>query len=380
MVEYDAWDLVRDALECKRPARIPSFCMGIDWEFMYRLHHSPLAFTYEEFKQLKKHGISWIPFHVGGSIKLGANMCWLITPAPKMYWLDDVSEPGILTNGRFQIATRTSSYEPPAGVVKRPVPALWYTGPCFPPSIATDQIKQRIQKQPKIGSSAFKSYRRVRENCEKHYNLIVAGGTNGMWEPLSLGVGMGLVSRLWRKDRDFLHEIRDYLAELAATGMHNLLKHGKPKVIMIGDDYGYNEGLLTGIDMWRDLVKPALAQHVASAHAAGVKLVLHSCGKIESLFPDLVEIGVDGVESLSPKNNDLVTLKQQFGDKIALIGTIDDSEMLKVATPAEVKASVTESIRTLGPAGYIPGATNSLLDHPVENVVAMFDAIREFKA
>jgi hypothetical protein len=380
MAEHDAWDIVRDALECKRPARIPSFCMGIDWEFMLRLHHSPLAFSYEEFKELKKRGISWIPWHIGGAIKLGANMCWLITSAQRMLWLDDVSEPGFMTNGRFQMAIRTAAYEPPAGVPKRQVPTMWYVGPCFSTSVAKEHIKQYIEKQPKIGARDFKNYRKVMENCEKYYNLIVAGGTNGLWEPISLGVGMGVISRLWRKDRIFLHEIQDYLSELAAAGMDRLLKLGKPRVVMIGDDYGYNEGLLMGIDMWRDLVKPGLARHVLAAHAAGVKLVLHSCGKIESIFPDLVEIGVDGVESLSPKNNDLVALKQKFGDKIALIGTIDDTEMLRFATPAEVKANVTNAIRTLGPAGYIPGATNSLLDHPVENVVAMFEAIREYQA
>ena len=72
-------------------------------------------------------------------------------------------------------------------------------------------------------------------------------------------------------------------------------------------------------------------------------------------------------------------IKSKFGDKIALLGTIDDSNLLKFSTPSEIKKSVTKSIKELGPGGYVPGATNTLLDQPVENVIAMYDAIREYK-
>nr|MDO8087672.1 uroporphyrinogen decarboxylase family protein [Candidatus Sigynarchaeum springense] len=371
------------------PARVPSVCMGIDYEFMYRLHHSPLAFTYEEFKEMKRRNVSWIPWHVGGAIRLGANLCWSLTSVSRIFWLDGdlipgaaggPGEPAILESGRFAIATRRSDYEPPAGVPKRPVPHYWHVSECFPSSVAKERIARYFEKPPSVDVNALKRYGKLRENCEKHYNLVVAGQASGIWEPLSLGLGFGLVSRLWRKDRAFLREAADYFRESSARCLDKLFKFGKPKVVMLGDDYGYNEGLLMSKEMWDDLVKPRLAEHVQAAHAAGVKFILHSCGKIESLFKDLVEIGVDGVDSLSPLNNDLPALKRQFGDKIALVGTIDDTGMLKHATPAEVKSSVTASIRALGPGGYIPGATNALLDHPVENVVAMFEAIREFNS
>jgi len=53
--------------------------------------------------------------------------------------------------------------------------------------------------------------------------------------------------------------------------------------------------------------------------------------------------------------------------------------MLKYSSQEEVKKSVTQSIKDLGPGGFIPGATNFLLDQPVENIFAMLEAIRDYK-
>ncbi|MHA1370863.1 MAG: uroporphyrinogen decarboxylase family protein [Promethearchaeota archaeon] len=378
MPEFNSLELIDDALNCKKPRRIPISCIGIDYEFMQRLFHSSLAFSKEEFDRSVELGIPWYPFHIAGAAKLGFNLCWHVVTSTKIIWLDDVNEPGILTLGRFRVATRESAYKPARGSGSRHVPHFWHHGPCFSPSTPKETIRKVIATQPRISTSPFKRYRRIMENCEKHYNLVVAGGTNVMWEPLSLGFGMGLVIKLWRRDRDFLHEIRDFLHELFVRNTEYLVKYGKPSVVMAGDDYGYNRGLQMNIGMWRELVKPTLSELVRVVHYAGIKFILHSCGKIEPLFKDFVEIGIDGVQSLKP-TNDLLALKQKYGKDIALLGTLDDTDILKNASPSEITSYVKRCIDELGPAGYIPGPTNTLLDHPVENIVAMCEAIRNYK-
>jgi hypothetical protein len=379
MREYDSWELINDALECKTPARIPSICIGADFGFMERLYHSPNTFSYEEYKEIKKKGIAWLPFYVPASIKLGVNICWQMTSNWNVVWLDKYEEPGILSSGRFKAATRMSDFEPPEGVPKRPIPHYWHLKGCFETSTPKEEIRKWIEKEYAIRKFDQRLYSKVRRNCEKYYNLVVAGGTNCMWEPLSLGLGIALITKLWRKDRAFLHEIREFFHEMYTNTLEKHVKYGKPKVVMVGDDYGYNKGLLMDINLWREIVKPTLAEEVKIAHDADVKFILHSCGKIDSLFKDFVEIGIDGVESLKPFSNDLPMLKSKYGDKIALLGTIDDSNLLKFSTPSEIKKSVNKSIKDLGPGGYIPGATNTLLDQPVENVFAMYDAIRDYK-
>lgn len=375
MSDNDALDVITSALECETPPRVPTFCLGADWDFMERFI-AEVGFTYEEFKQFKRDRIPLMcPTHIGVSIKMGVDLAWM-TFMGQVIWLDEYSEPAQMHGGRFKIVTRESTYELPEGREKHPIPHWWY----FKEGLTDKElIKNYMNLNIRYSSGEFKRYRKLHEICLRKYNLVVSGGFTGPWENLHFGIGFGHIAKLWRKDRRFLHEINDFYSEFALKGMEKFLKYGKPNVVMAGDDYGYNSGLQMSIDMWRELVKPTLAEHVRMTHEAGAKFMLHSCGNIGALFKDFVEIGIDGVESLKPWSNDLMALKQKFGKDIALVGTIDDSNMLIESTPAQVKQSVTESIKNLGPEGYIPGATNFLLDQPVANIYAMLEAIRDFQ-
>jgi len=375
MAGPDAWEVVNDALECKTPKRVPSFLLGADWDFMERFI-AEVGFTYEEFKEFKKDGIMFFcPTHVAADIKLKADLAWL-SSLGQIIWLDEFGEPAQLNGGRMKIVTRMTTYEPPEGHPKRPVPHFWYNKEGLTTKRA---IQDYMETKIKYRKFEFRNYRKLKEICEKKYGLILASGMNGPWELLVLGCGFANVAKFWRKDRKFLSEITEFHREFALKGLERLMKYGKPDITMIGDDYGYNQGLQMSLEMWREIVKPTLKKYVEIIHNYGAKALLHSCGNIGELFGDLIEIGFEGVESLKPKSNDLIGLKQKYGDKLAFLGTIDDSEMLNYSTPAEVKKSVTQSIRDLGPSGYIPGATNFLLDQPVDNVLAMFEAINEYK-
>lgn len=370
----DALEVLMDALECKVPKRVPTFCLGADWDFMER-YIAEVGFTYEEFKQFKRERLPFLcPIHIPLSIKLGVDLTWN-TGLGQIIWLDEYGEPAQMHGGRFKIVTRNSSYEPPEGHPKHPIPHFWWVKEGL---TTKEAMKNYMKMKIQYPKGDFKRYRKAHELCRDKYNLIISIGLTGPWENLHFGIGFANIANLWRKDRKFLDEINDFYCEFALDGMERLLKYGKPPIVMMGDDYGYNHGLQMSVEMWRHLVKPTLKEHVQMVHDAGAKFLIHSCGNIGELFKDFVEIGIDGVESLKPKCNDLVGLKQKYGDEICLAGTIDDSEMLKYATPEEVKHSVTQSIKDLGPGGYIPGATNFLLDQPVANIHAMLDAIRAF--
>lgn len=375
MLDNDALEILMDALECKVPKRVPTFCLGADWDFMERFI-AEVGFTWDEFRQYKKDGILFTcPTNIALSLKLNIDLAW-VTSMGQIIWLDEYSEPAQMHGGRFKIVTRMSTYQAPEGRIKRPIPHWWYTKEGLTSKEAIQNYMKLHIKYPK---SEFKRYHKMQKLCEEKYNLIVASGLTGPWENLHFGIGFANAAKFWRKDRKFLHEINNFYADFALQGMEDLLKYGKPPIVMVGDDYGYNTGLQMSLDMWRELVKPTLAEHVRITHEAGAKFILHSCGNIGALFKDFVDIGIDGVESLKPWTNNLVEVKQKYGKEICLAGTIDDSNMLINSTPEQVKRSVTESIKSLGPGGYIPGATNFLLDQPVKNVYAMLEAIREYE-
>ena len=184
--------------------------------------------------------------------------------------------------------------------------------------------------------------------------------------------------KLGKKPALRLNGTSDIQWETIEEPLMKMIMKTNPEVVMCGDDYGYNMGLQMPADHWRKFIKPILANYVKMAHDGGAKFILHSCGDLHEIFPDFVEIGIDGVESLKPKNNDLSMYREKYPE-ITLVGTIDDSEMLVYESPESVRNSVKKSIQTLGKkGGYIPGPTNFLLDQPPENIVALYKAIQEF--
>ena len=98
-------------------------------------------------------------------------------------------------------------------------------------------------------------------------------------------------------------------------------------------DWGSQRALLIAPNMWRELFKPMYRDYVQIAHARGKKLFMHSDGHINAIYPDLVEIGMDavnsqlfcmGIESLAP-----------FAGKITFWGEIDRQHLLPDGTPAD---------------------------------------------
>jgi len=90
------------------------------------------------------------------------------------------------------------------------------------------------------------------------------------------------------------------------------------------DDMGYRNGLFFSLDMYREVLKPVQAQAIAWAHEKGIVAHLHSCGNINELVPELLDIGLDALNPLEVKAGmDPARLKRDFGDRLVLHGGIN---------------------------------------------------------
>ncbi|MEA3403976.1 MAG: uroporphyrinogen decarboxylase family protein [Armatimonadota bacterium] len=90
------------------------------------------------------------------------------------------------------------------------------------------------------------------------------------------------------------------------------------------DDMGYRNGPLFSPQMYRDICQPAHAKACEFFHGYGLKVILHSCGCVAPLVPDIIDAGFDCLQPLEVKAGmDLVELKQQYGQELAFMGGID---------------------------------------------------------
>jgi uroporphyrinogen decarboxylase len=125
------------------------------------------------------------------------------------------------------------------------------------------------------------------------------------------------------------------------------------------DDYGGQASLLVSPRMWRKLIKPELARIYKVAKEAGLIVFHHSCGNVMEIVPDLIEIGVDVLDSLQPNTNDRAKLKELYGDRLSFMGGMDTHYVLSQGTAEEIEEEVKRCLRYLGGGGgYIIGPDN----------------------
>jgi uroporphyrinogen-III decarboxylase len=157
-------------------------------------------------------------------------------------------------------------------------------------------------------------------------------------------------------------------------------------IFFIGNDFGSQTGPLLGPDQFQRFMLPHLRRLIDLGHDYGLLVQLHCCGGFEPLLPAMIESGLDAVHAIQPccHGMDLRSLKRQYGERILFNGCIDSHHVLiEGKSPDFVRQQTLEVLSIMAPGGgYVAGASHdSILEEtPVENVLAMCDAVEEFSA
>ncbi|MCF7837844.1 MAG: methyltransferase [Candidatus Marinimicrobia bacterium] len=139
----------------------------------------------------------------------------------------------------------------------------------------------------------------------------------------------------------FLREMHGFYCELAERWM----KETRVDALFFMDDWGSQQDLLISPSLWCDVFKPLYRDYIDIAHAHGKKAFMHSDGQILKIYPHLVELGVDalnsqifcmGIENLEP-----------FAGHITFWGEMDRQQLLVHATPEEIATAVERVHRIL---------------------------------
>lgn len=154
-------------------------------------------------------------------------------------------------------------------------------------------------------------------------------------------------------------------------------------VVSTSDDLGFQNGPIVSPELYRELFKPRHQKFFDTVKKHTPAFIhFHCCGSIYKLLPDLIDIGIDAINpvQVAAKGMDSSILKPEFGDKLTFWGGIDTQRVLPRGTTEEVKAEVKRRIKDLAPGGgYILCAVHNIQpDVPVENIIAMYEAAKEY--
>ena len=149
--------------------------------------------------------------------------------------------------------------------------------------------------------------------------------------------------------------------------------------VWYGDDWGTQTSLFLPPPVWRATVMPPTRRIHAHAKSLGILVNQHSCGRIESVFEDLVDMGADMWNPCQPCN-DLARLKRVYGDRIAFCGGLDSQFVLgrPGVTADEVRAEVRTRIDEMAAGGGYIAAPSHSVPYDPEILAAMNDEIDRY--
>lgn len=142
--------------------------------------------------------------------------------------------------------------------------------------------------------------------------------------------------------------------------------------IMFMDDWGSNQRLLIQPKTWREIFKPLYRQYCDLIHSAGKFAFFHSDGNIQEIYGDLIDIGIDALNS-QLFTMDIEMLGRLYKGKITFWGEIDRQYVLPFGTKEEVRQAVKRVRRALddGQGGVFAQCEWGKFD-PKENIATVF--------
>lgn len=179
------------------------------------------------------------------------------------------------------------------------------------------------------------------------------------------------IIKLERKLCDFWKEVIKGFAEVGMDG------------IFFSDDVGDQRSMMISPQIWREVLKPLYREMIETAHERGLHVILHTCGNVKDIIPDIIEIGFDALHPIQPGAMDPRTAMAEFKGKISVFGSIDVQHLLPKGTPGEIDRAMREMIETFdGPdGGFVAVPANSIMpETPLENIQALYEAIDKYSA
>jgi hypothetical protein len=203
----------------------------------------------------------------------------------------------------------------------------------------------------------------------------------GLFERTYLLLGMEAALEAFLTEPQAITDLVGAIADYKITLLERFAAEIPLDMVWYGDDWGTQQNLFLPPAVWRAIIRPHTQRIYDCLKRRGLLINQHSCGRIESIFPDLVEMGADMWNPCQPCN-DLAALKKQFGTRISFCGGIDSQFVLARpdATPAEVRKEVALRIEQLAPGGGYIAAPSHGVPYRPEIVQALNDAIADFGA
>ena len=200
-------------------------------------------------------------------------------------------------------------------------------------------------------------------------------GPGGQFENLSELMGLAPLAIAVHDDPALVQAVADKVGEMLANLFATVAEMPNIGALWLGDDLGYKTSTILSPRHLRQYVFPTQKRLAAIAHARGLPFLLHSCGNLERILPELIgEVGIDARHSFEDVIVPVAESKRRWGKRIAILGGVD-VDFLCRSSAEEVRAYTHRVIEECAPGGgYALGTGNTVANYiPVKNYLAMIE-------
>jgi hypothetical protein len=253
----------------------------------------------------------------------------------------------------------------------------------FPLARAT---AEEVEAWPMPSADDF-DYSEAAAGCGRYADFCVVAGDPGMCDIINK---TGMLRTMEQVLVDLITDdpagllLIDRRLDVQVEAMRRTLEAGKGRfdLVFIGEDLGSQRGPTIGLDLFRRHIRPRMQRFVDVAKSFGLPVMIHSCGSSSWAFDDLLDMGISVVDTLQPEAKDMspAYLKKRFGRRLSFHGMISTAGPLAYGAVDDVIRVVRDTLAVMKPlGGYALAPTHQLQSNsPTANVVAMYDAAKEF--
>ncbi|MCX5645515.1 MAG: hypothetical protein NTZ17_12700 [Phycisphaerae bacterium] len=221
----------------------------------------------------------------------------------------------------------------------------------------------------------YESFDRVIASSRDNAVLVSLGFT--LFERAWTLAGMENILIAMVADKPFINRLLDRILAFNLAVIEKACAHNID-IFRFGDDWGHQWGVLMGPGLWREFIKPRFQQMCQLVKSKGKFTMLHCCGKVDELFPDMIECGLDIFNPFQPEVMSVHKMKARYGDKLTFYGGISIQRSLPFGTVPQVKDEVRRLIDVVGEnGGYIASPSHDIpRDARPENIAAMIEVLQ----
>lgn len=174
----------------------------------------------------------------------------------------------------------------------------------------------------------------------------------------------------------FVRALFNAIADYNIAQVKEALKYDIDAVYF-GDDWGMQRGLQMGPRLWREFIKPVLRRMYGVVRDAGKYVMIHSCGDVDELFDDLIEVGVNCFNPFQPEVMDIDALLVQYRGRLAFHGGMSTQRTLPYGSVEDVRRETHHLLAQGRAGGYIFAPAHDVEgDVPLENMLAFIEIVQ----